>query len=105
MEAFCFGQGDGGGADLGQTFGVASGEAGALQEIMYREAGGEARTAGSRQHMVGAGNIVTGGFRRVAAEEDGAGMFDFIEQISLADEAMQKDIEKNDKFISYTLFV
>ena len=45
MEAFCLGQGDGSGADLGQTFGVAGSEAGALQKIMYREARSEARIA------------------------------------------------------------
>ena len=49
---------------------------GALHEIEHRQAGREARRARRRQHVVGAADIVADRLRRVAAEEDRAGIAD-----------------------------
>ncbi len=51
-------------------------ERGALQEIEDAEAGGKARAARGRQHMVGPGDIVADRFGRIAAEKDRAGVVD-----------------------------
>ncbi len=46
----------------------------ALEEIEHRQAGGKARRARGRQHMVGPGDVIAHRLGRVTAEEDGAGM-------------------------------
>ena len=47
---------------------------GALHEVEHRQARREARRARGRQHVVGAADIVADDLRRVAAEEDRAGI-------------------------------
>ncbi|ENN87541.1 hypothetical protein RHSP_44317 [Rhizobium freirei PRF 81] len=63
---------------------------GALDEVKHRKAGGEACGAGRRQHMVRAADIIADHFRRVSADEDGAGVADTGEQrLGIVDRKLQ----------------
>ena len=58
----------------GESFCVAADQGGALQEIIKRQPGLEARRPTRRQHVVGSGHIVSEGLGGVPAKEDGPGM-------------------------------
>ena len=75
-EALGIGEGHRGGADIGERGTVERDPGGALEEIIYRQARGEAGGAGGGQDMVGAGDVVANGLRAVGAQENGAGMAD-----------------------------
>ena len=64
------------GASVPQLLGAELEDRGALHEVEHRQARREARRAGGRQHVVGAADIVADHLRRVAAEEDRAGIAD-----------------------------
>ena len=49
-------------------------QGGAFHKVQHRQAGGEARRARCRQHMVGTGDVIAHRFGGVTAQEDGAGM-------------------------------
>ena len=66
--------------ELAQLFGAELEDRCPLHEIEHRKAGGEARRASRRQHVVAAGDIVADGDGRVAPEEDRSGISDGAEK-------------------------
>ena len=76
VEPFGLGQRDRRRREAPQLLGAELEDRGALHEVEHRQAGREARRARGRQHVVGAADIVADRLRRVAAEEDRAGIAD-----------------------------
>ena len=76
LKAFGFGKNDRRRPEDPQLLGVKPQDRGALHIVEHAEAGGEARRAGGRQHMVGAADIVADDLGRMAANENRAGIAD-----------------------------
>ena len=72
-----FAERDGRFAERAQLLGSAFEQRSALHEVEHAQARGEARRAPGRQHVVGAGDVIADRFRRMRADEDGAGVTDF----------------------------
>ena len=79
-KSFRLAERDGGGAERAQLLRPAFEQRGALHEIEHAEARRKARRARGRQHVVGAGDVIADGFRRMRADEDRAGIADFRHQ-------------------------
>ena len=67
---------DGGVGKRAQLLRAAFEDRGAFHEVEHAEAGGEARRARGRQHVVRAGHIVADRLRRMRADENRAGIAD-----------------------------
>ena len=63
-------------AERPQAVGAAFQDRGSLHEVKYAETRGETGGAGRRQHVIGPAHIIADGLRRMASEEDRAGIAD-----------------------------
>ena len=81
VEPFGLGQSHGSRRELPQLLGAELEERRAFHEVEHGEAGRKPRRACGRQHVVGAADIVADRFRRVASDEDRAGIADAGEEV------------------------
>ena len=79
-QAFGFGERDGRRADGGQGFRPRFNHRTALHEIKYAKTRGKTGASVRRQNVVGASQIITQGFRRIATQEYGTGISDLFGQ-------------------------
>jgi hypothetical protein len=57
-----------------QAIGIELEKRGALHKVQHTEAGSKAGAARGRQHVIGAGDVIADHLRRIAPDEDGAGI-------------------------------